>query len=140
MAVFPSREWLEVYVAKINESADFEAAARTFAADISFVFEAEPDNGVPRDIWCKTEFADGKCLSADYGVPEAEGRTAAFIIQAPYSRWKDVIGGKIDPIESMLDGDLAVTGHLPTLLRYVRATDELVGLAATAASGFIDEP
>ncbi|WBC07464.1 SCP2 sterol-binding domain-containing protein [Micromonospora sp. WMMA1947] len=139
MPVFPSAEWLDGYVERINSSEEFEDAARTFEADIAFVFEAESENGVAADIWCLATFGDGKCQQADYDVEQERAAGATFVIRAPYSRWKDVIQGRIDPIEGMLDGDLVVTGHLPTLLRYVRATDELVNLAAKVSSSFVDE-
>jgi hypothetical protein len=138
VSVFPSAQWLADYVTQINASAGFADAAKTFEADIAYVFEAEPDLGVPEDIWCRAEFGGGRCRTADYDIDPAEGRRAAFVIRAPYSRWKDVIQGRIDPMEGMLDGDLMVTGHLPTLLRYVRAADELVTLAAKVSSSFVD--
>ncbi|WP_030857884.1 SCP2 sterol-binding domain-containing protein [Streptomyces sp. NRRL S-37] len=139
MSVFPSAEWLNSYVGLINSSEEFKEAARTFQAEIAFVFEAEEEQGLQDDIWCHTEFADGECTSAVYDVgPEGSGDTT-FVIRAPYTVWKSVIEGEIDPIEGMLDGDLMVTGHLPTLLKYVRATDELVSLAAQVSSSFVDE-
>lgn len=139
MPVFPSAGWLDEYVARINSSEEFEDAARTFEADIAFVFEAEPKLGVPADIWCLASFGDGKCKSAEYDVDARQSATATFVIRAPYSRWREVIEGRLDPIEGMLDGDLVVTGHLPTLLKYVRATDELVSLAAKVSSSFVSD-
>ncbi len=139
MPGFPSTEWLDEYVAQINASAEFEDAARTFEADIAFVFEAEPARGVPADVWCLATFGGGKCRTARYDVDPSAASGATFVIRAPYSRWKDVIQGRMDPIEGMLDGDLVVTGHLPTLLKYVRATDELVNLAAKVSSSFADD-
>ncbi|NUR04145.1 MAG: hypothetical protein HOY79_48860 [Streptomyces sp.] len=139
MPVFPSEEWLSEYVDRINTSEEFAEAARDFEADLSYVFEAEPGSGLDRDVWARAEVGGGKCLWAKYDVSAEEGRTSQFVIQAPYSRWKEVIEGKLDPMEAMLDGDLAVTGHLPTLLRYVRAADELVNLAARVSSSFTDE-
>jgi len=136
MAVFPSAEWLTEYVDQINGSAKFADAAQTFEADISYVFEAEPDKGVPRDVWCRAAFSGGSCQWAEYDVDPGPAREAMFVIRAEYSRWRDVIEGRIDPIEGMLDGDLIVTGHLPTLLRHVRAADELVRLAAQVSSEF----
>ncbi|WP_328941207.1 hypothetical protein OG259_05805 [Streptomyces sp. NBC_00250] len=140
MSVFPSTEWLQSYVQRINASEEFEEAASTFDAEIAFVFEAEAESGVPADIWCHTEFGGGKCKWAEYDTGEEKAKDSTFVIRAPYSSWKGVIRGEIDPIEGMLDGDLMVTGHLPTLLRYVRATDELVSLAAHVASTFVDDP
>ena len=82
MAVFPSSEWLTEYVDQINGSAKFAAAAQTFEADISYVFEAEPDKGVPRDIWCRAAFSGGSCQWAEYDVDAAQAREATFVIRA----------------------------------------------------------
>lgn len=140
MAVFPSAGWLAEYVTQINRSAEFAEAARTFEADIVYVFEAEPEHGLPRDIWCRAQFSGGACRWANFDIDPADGGGSTFVLRAPYSIWKDVIQGRIDPMEGMLDGDLLVTGHLPTLLRYVRAANELVTLAAKTSSSFVDEP
>jgi len=49
MAEFPSPEWLDEYVRLINDSADYREAAATWEGDITYVFEAEPDKGVPEE-------------------------------------------------------------------------------------------
>ncbi|MFE6156943.1 SCP2 sterol-binding domain-containing protein [Streptomyces sp. NPDC057889] len=139
MAVFPSSEWLDDYVARMNSSAEFEDAARTFEADISYVFEAEPDLGHARDVWARAGVGGGKCLWWNYDVSPEEGRSSQFVLQGPYSLWKQIIQGQVDPMEAMLDGDLVVTGHLPTLLKYVRAANALVDLAASGTTAFLDE-
>ncbi|HEY0701077.1 MAG TPA: SCP2 sterol-binding domain-containing protein [Micromonospora sp.] len=139
MPVFPSSEWLDAYVAGINSSAEFAEAARTFEAELSYVFEAEPECGHLRDVWCSAGVGGGKCHWWRYDVSAEEGAKAEFVLRAPYSMWKEIIQGNVDPMEAMLDGDLAVTGHLPTLLRYVRAANELVNLAASVSSDFVDD-
>ncbi|MGA8113513.1 MAG: SCP2 sterol-binding domain-containing protein [Actinocatenispora sp.] len=140
MPVFPSSEWLDAYVDAINTSADFAEAAKTFRADLSYVFEADPDYGHETDVWARAGVKDGVCEWWHYDVPPEEGAKAEFILRAPYSMWREIILGEVDPMEAMLDGDLAVTGHLPTLLRYVRAANELVTLAAAVSTNFEGEP
>ncbi|MDF9817157.1 SCP2 sterol-binding domain-containing protein [Streptomyces sp. SPB162] len=139
MAVFPSGDWLDEYVARINTSPEFAEAARTFEADIAYVFEAEPELGHQADVWARAGVGGGKCLWWNYDVTPQEGRESQFILQGPYSLWKQIIQGELDPMEAMLDGELAVTGHLPTLLRYVRAANALVSIAATGTTAFADE-
>ncbi|TDB86230.1 hypothetical protein E1264_18605 [Actinomadura sp. KC216] len=139
MPVFPSAEWLDEYVRCMNTSEEFADAARTFEADITYVFEADQEKGLPKDIWCRADFAGGMCRWAKFDISPEEGAGSQFTIRAPYTVWKDVIQGRIDPMEGMLDGDLLVTGHLPTLLRYVRAANELVTLSAAVSSSFIDD-
>ena len=51
MAVFPSDEWIELYVVRINASNEYRDAAADWEGDVAFVFEAEPDKNVPSDTW-----------------------------------------------------------------------------------------
>ena len=55
MPTFPSEDWLKEYVNRINESSEYREAAATWEGDISYVFEAEPDKGVPQELWAYLE-------------------------------------------------------------------------------------
>lgn len=138
MAVFPSEEWLELYVERINASKDYEEAAATWEGDLSYVFEREPDKGVPDDVWVWIDLWHGKCRGAKQ-VDIQEGEKAKFIIRAPYSRWKEVIRRELDPIKGMMQGKLKLKGDLPTIVRYVKAANELVNIAASVPTEFLDE-
>jgi putative sterol carrier protein len=139
VAVFPSEEWLTEYVEKINTSKEYEEAAATWEGDISYVFEREPDKGVADDVWAWIDLWHGKARGAKYGVEEAEGEKAKFIIRAPYSRWKEVIRKELDPIKGMMQGKLKLKGDLPTIVRYVKAANELVNVAGSVQTEFVDE-
>ena len=71
--------------------------------------------------------------------PVEEGEKARFIIRAPYSRWKEVIRKELDPVKGMMQGKLKLKGDLPTIVRYVKAANELVNLAQTVPTEFVDE-
>jgi putative sterol carrier protein len=139
MPVFPSEEWLTDYVARINSSKEYEEAAASWEGDLSYVFEREPDKGVPEDVWVWIDLWHGKCRGAKQGVTQAEGEKAKFIIRAPYSRWKEVIRRELDPIKGMMQGKLKLKGDLPTLVRYNRAATELVNIASSVPTQFVDE-
>src|SRR5688572_16149592 len=101
MAQFPSEAWLDEYVERINGSKEYEEAAATWEGDISYVFEAEPDKGVPGDVWVWIDLWHGKCRGARFDVTQDEGQKAKFLIRAPYSRWKEVIRKELDPVKGM---------------------------------------
>jgi putative sterol carrier protein len=138
MAVFPSREWTEIYVERINASPEYREAAASWEGDVCFVFEAEPDMGV-EETWAWFDLWHGACREWRYDITSDEGGTAKFVIRAPYSRWKDVINKELDPIKGMMQGKLKLKGDLPTLVRYVKAANELVNLAGTVPTEFVDE-
>jgi putative sterol carrier protein len=139
MPEFPSKEWLDAYAERINASSEYQEAAATWEGDIAYVFEAEPDKRVPEDLWCWLDLWHGECRGARYGIPEDQGEQARFIIRAPYSRWKEVIKKELDPVKGMMQGKLKLQGDLPTIVRYVRAANELVNLAGSVPTEFVDE-
>jgi putative sterol carrier protein len=138
MAQFPSEEWLKEYVERINGSPAYKEAAATWEGDVAYVIEAEPDKGVPETVWAWLDLWHGECREGKIISPE-EGEKAQFLIRAPYSRWKEVIKKELDPIKGMMQGKLKLKGDLPTIVRYVKASNELVNLAQTVPTEFPDE-
>jgi putative sterol carrier protein len=139
MPLFPSKEWLDSFVERVNGSTEYRAAAASWEGDLAFVFEAEPDKGLPEAIWLWLDLWHGECRGARYDVPSEEGLKARFIIMAPYSRWKAVIRKELDPVKGMMQGKLKLQGDLPAIVRHVKAANELVNLAAGVPAEFVDE-
>lgn len=139
MPLFPSEAWLEEYVDRINHSSEYREASAGWDGDIAYVFEAEPGSGVGEEVWAWLELTDGACPRSRYGISPEEGERAKFLIRAPYSRWKQIIRKEIDPVKAMMQGKLELKGDLTAILRYVRAANELVNLAASVPTQFVDE-
>ena len=138
LLAFPSDPWFRALVERINGSSEYRVAAADWEGDIAFQIQAEPDKGVPVDVWGWLDLWHGDCRGG--GVIEAaRGIEASFGIAAPYSRWKDVLLGDLDPIKGMLQGKLKVRGDLPTIVRHVRAANELVRLTGEVPTLFPDE-
>jgi putative sterol carrier protein len=135
---FPSEEWLEEYVSRINASDAYREAAATWEGDVCYVIEAEPNRGVPEEAWAWLDLWHGECRQARMVAPD-EGERASFVIRAPYTRWKEVIRRELDPIKGMMQGKLKLRGDLPMILRYLKAANELVNLAASVPTDFPDE-
>jgi putative sterol carrier protein len=138
MARFPSEEWLAEYVRQINASKSYRDAAETWEGDVAYVIEAEPDRGVVEDVWAWLDLWHGACRDGKLVSPE-EGERARFVIRAPYSRWKEVIKRELDPVKGMMQGKLKLRGDLPTIVKYVKAANELVNVAQTVPTEFSDE-
>ena len=138
MPLFPSDEWVAIYRDRINGSAEYREAAATWEYPVAFVFEAEPDRGLPGDLWALLDLFHGECRDARMLEP-AEGDRAPFVIRAPYSRWKEVLRGDLDPVKGMMQGKLKLQGDLTMIVRYVRAANELVHLTMQVPTQFLDE-
>jgi putative sterol carrier protein len=135
---FPTQEWFDAYVVQINASNEYRVAAAEWEGDIAFLIKAEPDKGVPDDVWGWLDLQRGRCLGGGL-IDEARAVEAAYAITAPYTRWKDVLQEELDPIKGMMQGKLKVRGDLPTIVRQVRAATELVRLTGMVDTQFPDE-
>ena len=138
MPVFASQAWFEAFEAQINASSEYRAFASDWEGDIAFRILAEPDRGVPEDLWGYLDLWYGTCRGGR-AIASADGEGAAYTLTAPYSRWKDVVQGELDPIKGMMQGKLRVRGDLPTIVRYVQAANELVRLTGRIDTQFPDE-
>ena len=138
MPRFPTEPWFHDLIEQINASTEYQEAAATWEGDIAFLIEAEPDKGMPEDVWGVLDLWHGACRGG--GVVDADtGRKASYVIRAPYSRWKEVLLGDLDPTRAMMQGKLKVQGDLATIVRYVRAANELVHLTGEVDTQYPDE-
>ena len=135
---FPRAAWFEALADEINRSEAYRAAAADWEGDIAFVIEADPERGVPNDVWGYLDLWHGSCRSGRLSTAD-DGATAEFVISASYRRWKDVVRGDLDPVRAMMQGKLRVRGDLPKILRYVQAAHELVAICGTVPTRFPDE-
>lgn len=138
MPLFPTDEWFQDYVLRINGSQEYREAAADWEGDIAFLIEAEPDKNVPVDVHAYLDLWHGGCRRAGV-IGSQEAGEARYQIAAPYTRWKDVLLGDLDPIKGMMQGKLKVRGDLPMLVRQVRSANELVRLTGEVETVFPDE-
>ena len=136
--MFASQAWFEAFEAQINASSAYRDAASDWEGDIAFRILAEPDRGVPEDLWGYLDLWHGSCRGGR-AIASGDAEGAAYTLTAPYSRWKDVVEGELDPIKGMMQGKLRVHGDLPTIVRYVQAANELVRLTGRIDTQFPDE-
>jgi putative sterol carrier protein len=135
---FPSPEWLAAYREAINADTGFREAAAGWEGDITLVVGAEPDLGVPFDSWAWFDLHRGENLEAKVVTPD-EGERAAFVITAPYSIWKDVLKGRLEPVKGMTQGKLRLSGDLVAIREHVQAVGALVSIAVSITTDFPDE-
>ena len=50
-----------------------------------------------------------------------------------------MLRGDLDPVKGMMQGKLKLQGDLPTIIRAVRAANELVHLTMSVPTEFLDE-
>ena len=135
MPEFPGDEWFRRFIEVINASPEYAVSAADWEGDVVIAIGAEPDKGVPRDVFCLLDLWHGSCRGGG-AVEAARGDEAEFLVSAPYSRWREVIEGSLEPVKALMQGKLKVRGDLRKILRYVRATQELARLTRAVETTF----
>lgn len=136
---FPSEEWTKEYQRMINSSEDYKKSGATWTAGpVCLVVSANPSAGLDKEIGIWLDLEKGVCREIKVVTLE-EAQIAPFVITGDYARWKQVVLGQLDPIQGMMQGKLKLKGNLPTIVRYVKASQDLVKCAAKVDTQFADE-
>lgn len=136
---FPSEEWTQAFKDAVNENESYRRHGKpwTFGA-VAMVVKSDPSIGIEEDTGMILDVHEGTCRGTEFvkGMEAVAG--APFVIVASYDRWKEVIGGNLDPIKGMMEGKLKLTkGHLPTMIRFVESSRQLVVSAAKVPTEFL---
>jgi len=124
---FPSDEWIKELSRQLNESASYAQSAKDWEGD--FVFVVEPDGGLTEAAYLFLGLLHGKSPDAAL-VGSADERPAEYVIRAPFSVWRKVIDGELDPIQGMMMRKLKLEGNLMKIMRYPKAAQEIVSCCA----------
>jgi putative sterol carrier protein len=132
---FPSDEWIKELSNKLNESEDYEKSAKDWEGD--FVFIIEPDDAYDDTTYLYLGLYHGKSPGAGE-LSSVDERETEFVLRAPYTNWRKVIEGKLDPIQGMMTNKLKVRGNMMKIMRYPKAAKEIVTCCALVPTDFGD--
>ena len=132
---FPSDEWIKELSAKLNASESYERSAKDWEGD--FVFVIEPDGAHDETAYLFLGLFHGKSPNAAALTDEGE-QEAEFVIRAPFGIWRQVIEGKLDPIQGMMTRKLKLQGNMMKIMRYPKAAKEIVDCCALVPTDFGD--
>lgn len=137
--VFPSAAWASAYRDAINANALYKKTAASWdQGAIALVCKAEPALGIDGPQAIILDLHHGECRGVEYATDPAALASTPFVIEASYAQWKSVISREVDPIKAMLQGQLRLTkGHLPTIIRDVEGSKQLVLSASTFETQFL---
>ncbi|MCZ7679857.1 MAG: SCP2 sterol-binding domain-containing protein [Sandaracinaceae bacterium] len=124
---FPSLEWTAAFKDAINANPGYAKAGKDWThGKVAYVVKARPALGIERDMAMVLDLHAGACREARMASGE-EAKQADFVIVAEFERWKEVLSGEVDPTKAMMQNKLKLEkGHLPTIVKYVVASKELV--------------
>lgn len=124
---FPSAEWTSAFKDAINANPGYRTAGKDWThGKVAYVVKARPELGFDHDMGMVLDLHAGVCREAQM-VDGAQAAQADFVIVAEFERWKEVLSGQVDPTKAMMQNKLKLErGHLPTIVKFVVASKELV--------------
>ncbi|MFO0681396.1 MAG: SCP2 sterol-binding domain-containing protein [Sandaracinus sp.] len=124
---FPSIEWVHAFRDAINANAGYKTAGKDWThGKVAYVIKADPRLGITEDMALVLDLHQGVCREASY-VDAKTAQSAEFVIVSDYPKWREVLGGQVDPTKAMMQNKLRLEkGHLPTIVKYVLASKEIV--------------
>ena len=136
--VFPSVQWADALKDAINGNANFKRNGIDWNhGALALVIEADASAGLERDMAIWLDLEAGACRQTLFLEGDQARERAAFVIEANYELWKEILQGKTDPNKALMQLKLKLTkGPLPTVIKQVPAIRELMVSAAHVPAQF----
>ncbi len=129
MATFPSAEWVQAVMDKLNTDAHYAEVAEKWEGDMRYVID--PGGPLTEPLWIYLDLWHGKCRQAFIEKPDTQLKPA-FVLKASYENMLRVLHGEIDPMSALLTRKIGVQGNMtilmrnvPTVLDFVRCCREV---------------
>jgi putative sterol carrier protein len=134
MLVFPSKEWVDSFVAKLNSSKEFAEAGEDWEGDILFVVER--DENFPKTSCVYLDLSKGRCKRYEYyeSCEDSTAPKSEFRYSGPFKTWAKLINKEIDPIQGIITGKFKLDGPIMKMIKYRKAAKEVVNVAASLES------
>jgi putative sterol carrier protein len=136
--LFPSEPWADAYKVAVNDNPRYASAGKDWThGAVALIVKADPSIDLAEDMAILLDVHAGVCRASTYMTGEAARSSAAFAVEGPYDNWKKLIIENQDPIKALMQGKLRLTkGHLPTMIRYVESSKQLLSSAQGVQTEF----
>lgn len=134
MAKFPTTEWVEVFMAKLNGDDQYAKIAKNWEGDIKFIIE--PSGTLSDEMILYFDLWHGKCRDASLDQ-DIEARTSTFTFKAPYEDFARILKGELHPMQALMTRKLHVEGNMGVLMRNVPTVLDFVRCAREVTDSFV---
>ncbi len=129
MPKFPSHEWAEEYVEKLNSNTSYQEAGKNWEGDITFVIRK--DEAMDSDAFLYLDLFHGQCRKFTFTNSEEELPKPEYKYIGKYTNWMKLINEEIDPIQGILTGKFKLEGSMMKIMKFTRAAKVMVNTASS---------
>ena len=116
MAKFPTPEWTQAFMDKLNHDAQYGEIARNWEGDIFLIMD--PSGSLSSQVIMYFDLWHGKCRQA-YVVDNLDAQKPAFTFKAPYDTMVRVMKGELHVMQALLTRKVHLEGNFTVLMRSV---------------------
>ncbi len=133
MAKFPSAEWVQALMEKLNTDERYAQIARNWEGDLAFL--VEPGGTLTEPVKLYVDLWHGKCRDA-YMLDETRTVQPTFWLKAPYENYVRLLKGELEPMQALLTRKLGVQGPMAVLMRSVPTVLDFVRCCRAVTDSF----
>jgi putative sterol carrier protein len=134
MAKFPTAEWTQAFMDKLNGDAQYAEIARNWEGDISFAIE--PGGTLTKPLVIYLDLWHGKCRKSIFQDKPLDVMPS-FILKAPYDNFVKILKGELHPMQAMMTRKLQVQGNMAVMMRNVPTVLDFVRCAKENTDEFV---
>jgi hypothetical protein len=140
MPDFPSRAWCEEALRLLESDPETRRAGQGWTADFGVVVDAEPGK-LERPFVVYVRPVNGRVerWSVHPDPDDLDELDPVYRIRAPYSVWKGVLLGTVDPIEAVLRRRVEVQGDIQPLIEKMQHKGLAERVLAAIDTRFVDD-
>ncbi len=116
--MFPSEAWLKALEARLNNDSRYAQVARNWEGDLAFVIEPDDSGELDAPMVLYVDLWHGKCRSSAV-LNSVDEKSPAFVLTASLKNYRDILEGRLDPMQAMLTRKLKVKGSMAYMMRNV---------------------
>lgn len=136
--IFFTPEWASLYQQAITTDPLYRKVAAGWEGTVCLHVEKKPKYGLEIDLYLLLDLWHGECRSARL-VPPDVGEAANYVITASLDHWMKIGKKELDTVKGMMQRKLKLKGSLPSIVRYVKASNRLAEISAEVGGKFPDE-
>ena len=134
MAKFPTEEWVQAFMDKLNTDEQYTEIAHKWEGDFYFVVEA--DDTLDEEVVFYFDLWHGKCRDG-FVVDDKSVKDPVFVLRAPYGNFARVVSGDMHAMQALMTRKLHVKGNLAVLMRNVPTVLDFVRCAQEVTDSYI---
>ncbi len=133
MPIFPTPEWIQALMDKLNTDAHYAEVARNWEGDM--LFQIDPGGSLTQATSFYLDLWHGKCREA-YLLKNGQVVKPAFTLRGPYENYTRLLKGELEPLQALMTRRLGVQGNFGLLMRSVPTVLDFVRCCREVTDGY----